>query len=192
PRRLLTQAHPAISVNANNPRKFPTRMGQPQDLEQLNTPAGWPYSRWCPEIPIIAETMVGRRHDKRLESTAFRQQGSTKIASFETEHSGDAGTIRRRCAFLLIGPGDRVWSSGLASIAGRLAAADRCPSTRRLRRRQPPFDWHASQHMPTGSRPTSQMTMERGWGKPLLLAGLLIVAPMPLLAETAQYRPSEA
>jgi len=34
--------------------------------------------------------------------------------------------------------------------------------------------------------------MERGWGKPLLLAGLLIVAPMPLLAETARHGPSEA
>jgi hypothetical protein len=46
--------------------------------------------------------------------------------------------------------------------------------------------------MPTGSPPTRQATVERGWGKPLLLASLLIAVPTPLYAETAQHGPSEA
>jgi len=36
------------------------------------------------------------------------------------------------------------------------------------------------------------VTVERGWGKPVLLASLLIAVPTPLLAETAQHGPSEA
>jgi Kef-type K+ transport system membrane component KefB/nucleotide-binding universal stress UspA family protein len=39
---------------------------------------------------------------------------------------------------------------------------------------------------------TKQATVERGWGKPLLLASLLIAVPTPLYAETAQHGPSEA
>jgi len=31
-------------------------MGQPQVLEQLNTLAGWRYSRWCAKISIIGKT----------------------------------------------------------------------------------------------------------------------------------------
>src|SRR5947207_2614149 len=46
--------------------------------------------------------------------------------------------------------------------------------------------------MPTGSPPTSQITAERGWGKPLLLAGLLIAVPLRLPAATAGHGPSEA
>jgi Kef-type K+ transport system membrane component KefB/nucleotide-binding universal stress UspA family protein len=46
--------------------------------------------------------------------------------------------------------------------------------------------------MPTGSPPTRHVTVERGWGKPVLLASLLIAVPTPLLAETAQHGPSEA
>src|SRR4029077_1474167 len=61
-----------------------------------------------------------------------------------------------------------------------------------LGRCQPPRDWHASRRMPTGSAPTRQATVERGWGKPLLLASLLIAVPTPLYAETAQHGPSEA
>src|SRR5438045_7214896 len=46
--------------------------------------------------------------------------------------------------------------------------------------------------MPTGSPPTRQAAAARGWGKSLSLACLLIAAPTPLLAETAQHGPSEA
>jgi Kef-type K+ transport system membrane component KefB/nucleotide-binding universal stress UspA family protein len=46
--------------------------------------------------------------------------------------------------------------------------------------------------MPTGSPSTKRVTVERGWGKPLLLASLLIAVPTPLLAETVQHGPSEA
>jgi len=46
--------------------------------------------------------------------------------------------------------------------------------------------------MPTGSPSTKRVTVERGRGKPLLLASLLIAVPTPLLAETAQHGPSEA
>src|SRR5437763_10093093 len=47
--------------------------------------------------------------------------------------------------------------------------------------------------MPTGSpSSTRQAAAARGWGKSLSLACLLIAAPTPLLAETAQHGPSEA
>ena len=55
------------------------------------------------------------------------------------------------------------------------------------------LDWHANRRMPTGSPPpTRQAAAARGWGKSLSLACLLIAAPTPLLAETAQHGPSEA
>jgi hypothetical protein len=64
-------------------------MGQPQVLEQLNTLAGWRYSRWCAKIPIISAAALDGRHDKRLKPTAIHRQGSAKLACLGIDVSRD-------------------------------------------------------------------------------------------------------
>jgi hypothetical protein len=71
PARSYSRAgYPAISVNANYLRKFPTQMAQTEVLDQLNTAARWRYPRWRDKIRVIGTNRPANTMTSAAKSTA--------------------------------------------------------------------------------------------------------------------------